>query len=313
MDETGPVYLITYTGIDDPAPTSDSGATVLVDGQDMAPVTHVNIYVKALRMDGAVRVAGGLKTVSRRQNLFPLVECFLSKSKGEVTLSDPYSRGSSVFTLATGDVAATGAVVGDYFEVRYVDDALDIKRVYQSKIIVIVGDVITIACQIDFDLVPANVEIAEIVNVNMALASGTKESPVEFNLRPPNHAELLITRMTFDMILTTNPDDGLFGDIAALTNGIIFVSKALDLYQHLFVAFDNGDFRLSMFDVAFTTRSSGGGSYGVSARKTFAGEEKQNSMIRLHGNLDKISAIVQDNITGLVRMRVKVHGNCQGH
>jgi len=112
------------------------------------------------------------------------------------------------------------------------------------------------------------------------------------------------------MVLDSNPDDGLFGNIAKLTNGVFFGTEGDDSQGYLVNVFDNAGFRLSAYDVAYTTRSSGGGSYGMSVRKTFAGQDKYGVAVRLQGLMnEKFVLYAQDDLTGIVEFKIKLMGH----
>ena len=119
--------------------------------------------------------------------------------------------------------------------------------------------------------------------------------------------EIDITRSMFSMVLSTAADDGLFGNIASLTNGIVFRRVDGDT-RNVFNAKDNGELANLAYDVAFTIRSGGLGSFGMRCRYTFAGQDKHGVALRLMPG-DALEVIVQDDLTGLNRYRMIAAGH----
>jgi len=146
-------------------------------------------------------------------------------------------------------------------------------------------------------------------NVDMDVnGSGT---PVMFQVGPRGDYRWDITRVNIAMILASAGDDGLFGNLTALTTSQYFRKENSGHTQNLFDARDNSDFRLeSGGDVNYFTRSGGQGSYGMSARITFNGPDKSGVVIRVDGTTDdKFVTTVRSNLTGLNKYRIKIQGH----
>jgi hypothetical protein len=136
-------------------------------------------------------------------------------------------------------------------------------------------------------------------------------TPVEFKIGPAGNYSWDITRLNVAMVLSTAGDDGLFGNLTALTASQYFRKENSGHTKNLFDVKDNSDFRLeSGGDVAYTTRSGGGGSYGMASRITFNGADKSGVVIRLIGDTDDtFTTVVRSNLTGIVKYRIKVQGH----
>ena len=62
-------------------------------------------------------------------------------------------------------------------------------------------------------------------------------------------------------------------------------------------------------DLTYTTRSGGGGSFGLRARVTFNGPDKRGVVIRLFANTtDEFHSVVRDNLSASSAFRVKIQG-----
>jgi len=104
-----------------------------------------------------------------------------------------------------------------------------------------------------------------------------------------------ITRLILTMVLTTQPDDGLFGNIPKLTNGIVLRRVDGDT-RNIFNAKDNHELANLAYDVTYEARSIPQGSYGLRWRYTFAGQDKHGVAVRLMAG-ESLELLVQDDLT----------------
>jgi hypothetical protein len=126
---------------------------------------------------------------------------------------------------------------------------------------------------------------------------GSLGTPSVFEVQGPGSGDLEIdvTRIIFTMTCTSLPDDGLFGNITALTNGIVIRRKD-GTYRNFANVKSNGDFANLAYDISYSTRSVPAGSYGVRCRYTFAGQDKHGVAIRL-GTDEALQILIQDDLT----------------
>jgi len=136
-------------------------------------------------------------------------------------------------------------------------------------------------------------------------------TPVEYFISPVGLGGMRwdITRMIVTMYHSSAGDDGLFGNLTKLTNGNYFrVENGVN--KNLFNARENADWRVEGYDVAYSTRSGGLGSYGTAARITFNGMDKRGVVLRLSSSSgDKFTSVVRDDIDALSYYRVKIQGH----
>jgi hypothetical protein len=244
----------------------------------------------------------------------PPIEHFMYQELADVVIAGTLIKGTNVITLEAGHgFAAPVAPNKDYLNIHYVDTSIPALvgvRFSQHAVVGVAGNDISITPPIAYDLNPVNVETSKRVNVNMAIAGGTHLSPIRFETRPPNGLKWDLTRFIGDMILTSLADDGLFGNIAALTNGVYFGFEGDNFTDYQLAIFDNGGWRASAYDVEATVRSGGSGDFGLAIRKTSAGQDKLGVAIRLDGELnDKFIKSLQDDLSSLVRYRIKIMGH----
>lgn len=256
--------------------------------------------------------SGGID-VNMQDQTTPSVEHFMYEEIQDVVIQGPVVSGQNVINLDPGHGFTNPLGFDkDYLNIHYVDTVIGGfagVRFSQHAVVAVVGDQISITPPIGYALDPLNVEYSKRVNVNMAVI-GTFGAPVTFITYPPNGLEWDITRIIVDMILTSAADDGKFGNIPALANGVHFGFEG-DLFQEYQLAiFDNGSWRASAYDVNNTVRSGGAGDFGMAVRKTAAGQDKLGVAIRLQGIYnDRFIHRVQDDLTGLVRYRIKAMGH----
>ncbi len=136
-------------------------------------------------------------------------------------------------------------------------------------------------------------------------------TPVEFFVSPMGASagtQWDITRMLVSMTHGSAGDDGLFGNLTALTNGTYFRFEDGTNYN-LFNAKENSDFAIEGYDITYPSRSGGGGTAGTRSRITFNGRDKRGVVIRLSADSsDKFLACVRDDLASLDSFRVKVQG-----
>ena len=165
---------------------------------------------------------------------------------------------------------------------------------------------ITIAIPLDFDYTTNG--SCSIQNVDMDVNGSI--TPVTFMVGPQGNFKWDITRMMVSMVYDSAGDDGLFGNLTALTNGNYFRKEDSGTAQNLFNAKDNADFAIEGYDVQYTIRSTGGGEFGMRSRITFSGQDKTGVVIRLDGKTsDTFVGVVRDNLTDLNKYRIKLQGH----
>lgn len=137
---------------------------------------------------------------------------------------------------------------------------------------------------------------------------GTLASPVIFKVGPPAlPVEYHVVRILVTMTDNTAGDMGTFGGMAALTNGIVFRVRRGGQFITLGVWRRNEDLTSSLFNVNFDSRAGGGGTYGVSASLDLAA---LRAVIALDGVAgDRLEILVQDNLTGLLSLKVIAQGH----
>jgi hypothetical protein len=266
-----------------------------------------NVVEVPIEVDGSIPVMTQNRTT-------PSVEHFMYQELNDVVITGTPAKGTNVLTLSPGhSFVAPVAPNKDYLNIHYVDEGIGGfvgVRFNQFAVVAVVGDQVTITPPLPYDLDPAKVEFSKRVNVNMGIAGGTLAAPIKFQTYPPDGLKWDLTRLIADMILTSAADDGKFGNIPALANGVYFGFESPAFTEYQLSIFDNGGWRASAYDVETTIRSGGGGDFGLAVRKTSAGEDKLGVAIRLDGALgDSFVKYLQDDLALLGRYRIRVMGH----
>jgi len=246
---------------------------------------------------------GGTTDVALQDQFTERLSIFLGEVLAQIISISGATKNIESLNIVTDGVVP---IVGNFFCLQ--EDG----HITQSEIISVVevsAPEYTIGLSVPLDHDYANDAGCTLQNVNMDVdGSGT---PVMFQVGPRGDYRWDITRINIAMVLASAGDDGLFGNLAALTTSQYFRKENSGHTQNLFDAKDNSDFRLeSGGDVNYFTRSGGQGDFGMSARITFNGSDKSGVVIRVDGATDdKFVTTVRSNLTGLNKYRIKIQGH----
>ena len=191
----------------------------------------------------------------------------------------------------------TGFIVGGEIKLSENVSGVGIQEIGILRITAVAGNVITLDRPIGNDYTIA-AEI-ELVITNMAV-SGTLASPMIFEIDPPLGTVWQFTRILFSLIHATSGDDGKFGGIAALTNGVALRATTAAGRTVVFANWKtNADMKLDMFDVIYNDKAPAGNN-GTNGRWTFT---KAEIVAELDGDaspIQKLEVLIQDDLTGLI-------------
>lgn len=147
----------------------------------------------------------------------------------------------------------------------------------------------------------------ERVDANMAV-SGSLASPIIFSIDPPPGTVWQFTRILISIVTSAPPDDGKFGGITALTNGVSLRATTAAGRTVVFANWKtNGDMALDMFDVVYSDKAPAG-NHGVRGRWTFT---KSEVVAELDGDaspVQTLEVLIQDDLTDLVDFKIRGQG-----
>ena len=233
----------------------------------------------------------------------PVLHSFHNHDLGvDTTLSVASSAGDISVTVAD----ATGFSVGDRVFISE-NGSINSEEVNDSTITAIAGSVITLDGPISNGYTTA--ADFEKVEKNLSATTGSLASPVIYEAGPSGVSVWHIDRVMISMRCSAAPDDSKFGNLTALTNGMVMRYRRSDRDMILANWKSNDDMIDSMYDVTYSTKA-GGGDHGVRGRWTFT---RFKTAIRLDAALsDKLQILVQDDITSLVNMHITAQGHFEG-
>lgn len=216
------------------------------------------------------------------------------------TLSVASLAGATSITVTS----SAGFAVNDFLHINTTAEEL-----VHPRITAIAGNVLTLNKPLDYAHAIGSTVDKAILNMNVI---GSLASPRSFKVFPEAGKIWHLMRITISMAHGTAGDFGLFGGIAALTNGLVF--RRYDGTSGLFTTFtvwrDNDDINADMGDLHFVTRSGGGGTFGTAATGNF---KDLGAIAYLDGTAgDYLELLIQDDISALNSIRVKAQGHFEG-
>lgn len=177
---------------------------------------------------------------------------------------------------------------------------------YGKQIGAPVGNVITLDTPID-SVFPVGVAVLS-ASDNLAVDGSVTTQIFQIgSARRETTVELDITRFLGYIQDGTAMDDGKFGGMSALTNGIVLRIKD-GSYTNVWNIKTNGDFGLLCFDTSYTTKPPAGTSHGFRFRNTYAGQAKHGVTIRLLPG-ETLELLIQDDLTDLELFNMVAQGH----
>ena len=241
---------------------------------------------------------GNVEVVLQDQVTEP-IDALFAQSISNFTISADTTASSA--TSLNYDFAATaghGIITGD--EILLLDTVGD--RALQAVVTNVVTNTITIDRPIDH-IYPSASTLGRIVTTEMAVDGSS--TPQIFTVRAGT-TPIDFTRFILTMLDGTAMDDGKFGGLTALANGLVF--RICNGFQKTVFNFKtNSDIKQFCYDLQYSDKAPAG-EFGLSARISFAGQEKHGVAIRVSDD-SVIQWVVQDDLTELISLK----GSAQGH
>ena len=210
--------------------------------------------------------------------------------------ADPEDK-TLTLTSATGFVDGTrlGIFSADDPDVIYLGDQIGAPA----------GNVVAVDSPIDQTL-PVTSAVAG-VTTNMAV-DGSSTTQV-FQIGPVgagSTAVVDITRIMGHLLDSTAMDDGKFGGISALTNGVV-LRKNDGVMKNLWNVKTNADLELICFNFNYSDKAPGG-QFGANFRNTFGGQGAHGVVLELLPG-EYLEVLIQDDLTGLDEFRMMAQGH----
>jgi len=265
------------------------------------PLWTTTKIVDSTGSEWKVEANGGMPINIQDQTSKP-IDAYFARSLSNFTLSaDTGVSGIAVGTFVYTFTATAGHGISATDEILLLDVALD--RSFFAVVTNVATNVITVDRPIDHDFTVAVTTLGRVVSTQMNVNGSV--TPIVFSARAGVN-EIDFTRFIIRMLDSTSMDDGKFGGITALTNGLVF--RIVNSFQKTIFNFrTNGEIANFCFDTKYADRAPGG-QYGFSGRITFAGPSKHGVTLRI-GTDDVLQWVVQDDLTGLDVLQVVGQGH----
>lgn len=223
----------------------------------------------------------------------PIQYYLMNELKTDITLTSDIAVDDTVISVSAGH-GFTGT--GEYMVIRSGQSYI------QSKVISVATNDITIQIPSNQIYTVANTEV---LRGNIEMNVNGSVTPVVFRFPATGTEPVDIKTIIVNIHSNTASDDSKFGDLVALTNGLL-ARKIDNLITNLGIFIRNGDFREYGANINYTDKAGGG---DFSTVVTFDMLEIYGVVIRLDPTTnDQFTALVQDNLSTLTRVRISVMG-----
>jgi len=259
-------------------------------------IASASMYTVDLRSSAVVESNGALAVNIQDQHSLAL-DLFFIQQQEITTLSLNATENNNEITLT--DI--TGFTDGTYVGIFSATGIF----YFGEQIGAAAGNTITLDTPLDKNFTSGSFVIAATRNLNVNGAI----TPQVFQVGPvggQTGVEIDITRIMGYLQDNAAMDDGSFGGIGALTNGIV-LRQNNGVMNNYWNAKTNGELALFSFDFTYTTKAPAG-SYGARFRNSYAGQEKHGVTIRLEPG-DTLELIIQDDLTDLQDFKLMLQGH----
>lgn len=245
-----------------------------------------NEYILRTNYDPTTGVHVPVADVNIQDQTSPAFSLYFNQKTGDTTLGA--DAAFDAFSITVAD--ATGIDTGSYIGIFSLTTG---EFYFGSAVATPVGNVV----QLDTPLSSAFLtgDLVSVGDTEMVVDGSTTPEVFRIAGPPGGGFEIDITRIIVTMRLTSAPDDGLFGNIARLTKGVTIRRRDGET-NNLGNFKDNSDLANLCYDITYSPRSGGGGTWGLRARWTFAGQSEMGVANRL-GAGDFLEAIIADDLT----------------
>ena len=243
----------------------------------------------------------GQMDVALQDQTTDAIIAYFNQVHNSTTLASPAVQDAKTVTVtsATGIVAGTYLVLFDPISARFTT----------FFVVGVAGVVITLDSAIDFAYPAGTFVDAAVVDLGVNGAGTTQVFGLRGTGAPPGvDISFDVTRIILQCVTASPVSIPLFGDLAALTNGLLLRSRN-DRFKNILNFKTNGDIDNTMFDFRiYAADNPAQGVDGFTARLTFGGQNKIGVVIRLPIG-DDLEFHVQDDLSGLTRFRILAEGH----
>lgn len=240
--------------------------------------------------------SNGAVAVNIQDQHTPIVSSHFHVSSAAFTLADTLSIGDTSFTA----VAGHGITVGDL--IYFKEDG----RRTELECTVVDTNVITLDGPLDYGY---TTDASATRGDHDLAVTGSLATPVVYHVTPPPGVRWDIVKLKLFISDETAMDDGKFGGMLRLANGVQLRQRN-GSYYNIFNFKSNGDIA-EHFDVPLVySDKAPAGEYGLRAQRTLGGPSGTGVTIRVDGDTnDEMQILVQDDLTDLLHFHIVAQGH----
>ena len=227
------------------------------------------------------------------------LDFFFGRLDNLTTLSADANPEDTTLTLTTTTGFTAGKTIG-VFSADIVDDFY-----LGGQIGAPVGSVVTVDTPVDVAL--ASTSAVAAVTTNMAVDGATTTQIFQIGPVAAGSTSVVdITRVMGHILDSTAMDDGKFGGITALTNGVV-LRKTDGVITNLWNVKTNADLQLLCYDFSYSDKAPGG-QFGCNWRNSYAGQGNHGVVLELLPG-EYLEVLIQDDLTGLDSFTMMAQGH----
>lgn len=236
---------------------------------------------------------GKLNVAPEYKNDIP-ADYYLYRTDTTQTITSDTSIDDTVINVTD----TTGVVVGDAITI-YEDISM-----FQSLVTATTATTITISSPLDYEFTTGAIVETGVWSMNVDGST----IPQIFSIKAPPNKRLHLHTIGVSMLDATAMDDGKFGGITALTNGVIFRIEN-DFIKNLALIVNNLGFWENGFETSYVDQTLGpAGQYGFRARRKLP--EINGTILQLEKEeTSKFEIIIRDDLTDLNQMTTTINGH----
>jgi len=246
----------------------------------------------------------GVRDVSVQDQTTPIVDLNFTLEIDTIVLLGSIA----VNDISFGIQVLTTPLVGDVISLKDLD-GLSFYQGGITSVTPISGDDYTVVVDTPVDAAFVVGDTAALETDDLAVNGSV--TPVVFSISPIGlfaGVEWDIVRILASILGTGAMGDGLFGNLTALTNGIV-IRIDNGITKNVFNAKTNGEIRDHAFDLMYADKPPAG-QEGMSFRRTFGGQSKNGVVVRISSEAgDGLKCIIQDDLTSLVSFKMVAQGH----
>lgn len=209
-----------------------------------------------------------------------LANLYLYRTDATPTITSNTELGDTTINIDSNSNISNGDAITFYEDIR----------VFQSLVVSTTATSVTIASPLDYAFTTSAILETGAWKCNV---DGSTTEQI-FSIKAPPNRDFIIKSVGGTMLSTSNMDDGLFGSLTQLSNGVIYRVVGCITTQYALIV-NNVGFWENGFDIEYSAKAPAG-SYGIKVRKSLM---EVNGVVRRICNDTVYQLVIRDDLTGL--------------